>query len=159
MNVLSANNMERTYSWARVSVVFYTLIKFSFIYITFDTIKPVARFHLSSVWALKTIQCDWYKVARPYWKHSRGSWALQPIADVELKVFIRSLPDVLEKKNQPQINTFDFKIVMLQKDVQTLTGCCLSPVIIFCSASSTSVPTQKCCPAERMSRLKGLLQP
>lgn len=56
-------------------------------------------------------------------------------------------------KKTPQINTFSFKIEMLQKDVQTLTGCCLSPVIIFCSASSMSVPTQICCPAERMSRL------
>lgn len=34
---------------------------------------------------------------------------------------------------------------MLQKDVQTLSSLCLSPVKIFCSTSSTSVPTQIGC--------------
>lgn len=56
------------------------------------------------------------------------------------------------KKKKPQTNkhidlqnTISFKIEMLQKDVQTLSSHCLSPVKIFCSTSSTSVPTQICC--------------
>lgn len=75
----------------------------------------------------------------------------------ELKVVHSIAPRCSEKKKKktPQINTFSFKIEMLQRDVQTLTGRCLPPVIIFCSASSTSVPTQTRCPAERACRLKG----
>lgn len=42
-------------------------------------------------------------------------------------------------------NTISFKIEMLQKDFQTLSSHCLSPVKIFCPTSSTSVPTQICC--------------
>lgn len=105
------------------------------------------------------LRCSWCSViGRP----SKTGWHFIQRKD-ELKVVHSIAPRCSEKKKTPkktpQINTFSFKIETLQRDVQTLTGRCLPPVIIFCSASSTSVPTQTRCPAERTCRLKGPFQP
>lgn len=75
-----------------------------------------------------------------------------------LNRFQMSRTEKSSNKHTDLPNAISLKTEMLRKNIQTRPSHCLSPVKIFSSTSSTSVPTHVCC-VEKMCRLKSPLEP